>query len=217
MTTDRHVPPAAGIDTSGRGDAGAAGNARLTSTNGMLLIALLALEGVTILSVRQMITLHIYLGTLLLGPVLLKTASTLYRFARYYRGGPGYRRKGPPHPLLRLLGPFVILTSLAVLGTGIGLIVVGPNHSNLLLTLHQGSFIVWIALMTIHVLGHLREAATESWRELHPAPGDSAAKHRATRAAAIVIALVLGVGAAAALMPSASAWTNRLPGFEDRR
>lgn len=219
MASDQR-PPAPPQPRSGeqaRREAGVDGNARLTSTNGMLLIGLLALEGVTILSVRQMITLHIYLGTLLLGPVLLKTASTLYRFARYYRGAPAYRRKGPPHPVLRLIGPLVILSTLAVLGTGIGLIVVGPNRSDLLLTLHQGSFIVWIVLMTIHVLGHLREAATESWRDLRPVHGDSASKHRAARGGVIVIALVLGVGAAAALMPSASAWTNRPHGFEHAR
>jgi hypothetical protein len=26
-------------------------------------------------------------------------------------GAPGYRRKGPPAPLLRLLGPFVLITA----------------------------------------------------------------------------------------------------------
>ena len=51
-------------------------------------------------------------------PGVLKACSTIYRFARYYTGAAGYRRKGPPAPLLRLLGPFVLLTSLAVIGTG---------------------------------------------------------------------------------------------------
>ncbi len=50
---------------------GVGGNSRLTSATGIVLLALLAVEGVTILSVRQMITLHIYVGILLLGPVLL--------------------------------------------------------------------------------------------------------------------------------------------------
>ena len=104
---------------------GVEGNTRLTSATGMVLLVLLAVEGVTILSVRQMITLHIVVGVLLLGPVLLKTGSTMYRFTRYYTGAASYRRKGPPHPLLRVLGPLVILSSLALLGTGIALIVVG--------------------------------------------------------------------------------------------
>lgn len=129
---------------------GSRGDARLTANNGLLLIALLAVEGVTILNVRQMITLHKYLKILLLGPVLLKAASTVYQFARYYRGAEPYRRKGPPHPALRLLGRAVILTTLAVLGTGIGLIVTGPRPATAspLLTLHQASFIGRVVLMS---------------------------------------------------------------------
>jgi len=80
---------------------GVGGNSRLTSATGIVLLALLAVEGVTILSVRQMITLHIYVGILLLGPVLLKSGSTMYRFVRYYRGAPAYLKKGPPHPRIR--------------------------------------------------------------------------------------------------------------------
>lgn len=213
-TARASTPPA---DRDQRAAAGVEGNSRLTAATGTLLIGLLAVEGVTILSVRQMITLHMYLGILLVGPVLLKTASTLYRFARYYRGAPAYRRKGPPHPILRLIGPLVILTTLAVLGTGIGLIFTGPDHREPLLTLHQGSFIAWIALMSIHVLGHLREAATASWRELRPARADPAAKHRAIRAGVLVMALIAGVGLATALMPSVTSWTHTRVDFEHDR
>jgi len=112
MNPNRPVP------ASALRDAGVEGNARLTSTTGMLLLALLAIEGFTILNVRRLITLHVFLGILLIGPVLLKTGSTMYRFARYYTGAQPYLTKGPPHPLLRLLGPLVIVSSLTLLGTG---------------------------------------------------------------------------------------------------
>ncbi|MGI8760232.1 MAG: hypothetical protein ACR2LF_02805 [Jatrophihabitantaceae bacterium] len=207
MTTDT-AASATGSAARLRHEAGVEGNARLSASNGLLLVGLLAVEGFTVLSVRQMITLHVYLGIVLIGPVLLKTASTIYRFARYYGGVEAYRRKGPPHPLLRLLGPLVILSSLALLGTGVALIVAGPARSNLLLTLHQASFIGWVALMTVHVLGHVRSAARESWRDVRPRRGDLASRRRAVRAALVVAALVAGVGAATALMPSASAWTS---------
>lgn len=122
-TNDRVSDPA----HAGAG-AGVEGNARLTSVNAMVLLALLAVEGFTILRVRQMITLHVFLGILLIGPVLLKTGSTMYRFARYYTGSQPYLDKGPPHPLLRLFGPLVIVSSLAVLGTGVGLLTVARSH-----------------------------------------------------------------------------------------
>ncbi|SDO61245.1 hypothetical protein SAMN04515671_1487 [Nakamurella panacisegetis] len=188
---------------------GVNGNTRLTAATGMVLLVLLAVEGITILSVRQMITLHIYVGILLLGPVLLKTGSTLYRFTRYYTGTPAYVQKGPPHPLLRILGPFVILSTLALLGTGIALIFLGPQRSDLMLTLHQTAFWIWVVLMTVHVLGHLVGAATTAWTELRNRLRGPGAAGRRWRFGLLVLALVLGVGAATILLPHATTWTNR--------
>lgn len=206
--TISQVDPVADADTA----PGVDGNARLTSATGMVLLVLLAVEGVTILSVRQMITLHIFVGVLLLGPVLLKTGSTMYRFARYYTGAPSYRRKGPPHPVLRAIGPLVILSSLALLGTGIALILAGATGSGALLTAHQTCFWIWVGLMTVHVLGHLWEAAVTSWSELRRSLRGPAARRRRWRYTAIVVALVVGVGTATALLPTASSWINRPAG-----
>jgi hypothetical protein len=195
---------------------GVEGNARLTGLNGMLLLVLLAVEGATILRVRQLIGVHIYVGVLLVGPLLLKCASTGYRFVRYYAGAPQYRQKGPPQPLLRALGPFVILTTFAVLGTGIGLLTVHPGHAGLLLTAHKASFVVWFAVMTAHVLCHMRGATVESWRELRTLPADPAARRRRVRIAITALALVAGVAAATAIMPAAAPWTKDTVGFRDR-
>lgn len=200
--------PPAGPDAAD--DAGGpAGNTRLTAATGMVLLVLLAVEGVTILSVRQMLTLHVVVGSLLLGPVLLKSGSTMYRFARYYTGAAPYRRKGPPPGVLRAIGPLVILSTLALLGTGIALILVGPSGSGLLLTAHQTSFWVWVALMTVHVLGHVWEAAVLSWRELRASWAGPDARWRRWRMIAIGLALVVGVGTATALVPSAAPWNDR--------
>ena len=188
---------------------GVNGNSRLTSATGMVLLALLAVEGVTILSVRQMITLHIYVGILLLGPVVLKTGSTMYRFARYYSGAARYVKKGPPHPLLRILGPFVILSSLALLGTGITLIFLNPQHSDLMLTLHQTAFWIWVVLMTIHIAGHLVGAAGQSLAEIRNSLRGRAAAGRRWRFALIAFALVLGVGSATIWLPHAKPWTTQ--------
>ena len=97
---------------------GAEGNERLTAAAGAVLLVLFAAEGVTILSIHQLITVHFFLGMLLIGPVALKIGSVVYRFFRYYTGAPDYRRKGPPAPLLRLLGPFVLFTSVGVSAPG---------------------------------------------------------------------------------------------------
>lgn len=212
MSTNR---PVTGSALPGAG-AGVEGNARLTSTNGMVLLVLLAVEGFTILSVRRMITLHVFLGILLLGPVLLKTGSTMYRFARYYRGAPLYLAKGPPHPLLRVLGPLVIVASLTMLGTGVALIALTPAHTDLLLSAHKASVIIWFPLMTVHVLGHLREAAVKSWRELLGPTHGPPTRGRGLRFILIAVALILGVATATALMPIAAPWTTGTAGRQDR-
>jgi hypothetical protein len=132
---------------------GVEGNERLTAMTGVVLLAGFAAEGVTILALGRLLPLHFFLGMLLIGPVALKIGSTCYRFARYYRGAPPYVRKGPPAPVLRALGPVVILTSVAVLGTGVALAVAGPGPGPWLF-LHKASFVLWFGAMTIHVLAH---------------------------------------------------------------
>ena len=122
-----------------------------------MLLVLLAAEGVTILRVRQLLSPHVFIGVVLIPPVLLKVASTTWRFARYYTGAPAYRRKGAPPVLLRLLGPVVAILTLVLLFSGVGLLLVSRPWLPLLLKVHKASFVLWFGAMTIHVLGHLGE------------------------------------------------------------
>jgi hypothetical protein len=143
-----------------------------------VLLVLFAAEGMTILAVRQLLTLHFFVGMLLIGPVLLKLCATGYRFARYYTGAAEYRRKGPPAPLLRLLGPFVIVLSVAVIGTGVMLGYAGRSAGPWLF-LHKASFVLWFGAMTIHVLAY-------GWRLPRMLSGDFA--HQAGYQAHAVLA-----------------------------
>src|ERR1019366_8758433 len=86
---------------------GPEGNEQLTASIGVVLLVLL---GVTILRIGQLISVLLFVGLLLIGPVGMKMASTGYRFARYYTHDRAYRRKGPPAPGMRLLAPLVVLT-----------------------------------------------------------------------------------------------------------
>ena len=144
--------------------------------------------------------------------LLLKVGSTLYRFARYYTADERYVRRGPPHLVLRVIGPLVILSSVAVLGTGVGLLAVHPG-GGLLLSAHKASFIVWFGVMTVHVLGHLREAAISTWREV-----SQSSRRQRLRLAVLVVAVLAGVGtAAAAVLPAAAPWTQRGPAAGEHR
>ncbi len=157
----------------GRSTGGTAGNERLTAMTGAALLVLFAAEGVTILAVQRLLTLHFFIGMLLAGPAVLKISSTGYRFARYYAGAGPYVRKGPPAPLLRLLGPVVVLTSCGVIGTGVLLAFAGPRPGPWLF-LHKAFFVLWFGVMTIHVLAYLprlARLAAAGWRGGRPGPG----------------------------------------------
>jgi hypothetical protein len=124
---------------------------------GAVLLILLAVEGYTILRIGRLLTLHFFLGMLLLGPVTLKASSVIYRFARYYTGSEPYRRKGPPAPLLRVIGPVIVLLTACVFGSGIMLAVTGPGYGRPggWLELHRLSFIAWLAFTAVHVLAYV--------------------------------------------------------------
>jgi hypothetical protein len=182
---------------------GVAGNGRLTAALGALLLVLLAAEGLTIPFIGQLREEHILIGMLLLGPVVGKLASTGYRFARYYLGSAAYVSKGPPQIALRLLAPAVIFTTVALFGTGVALLIVGPNGE--LSFLHKVSFIAWFALMAVHVFGHVLELpgpAFADWRCSEPRLAGTG-----LRLAAIAAALAIGVGLVLLSFSAAGTWS----------
>ncbi len=172
---------------------GVAGNARLTGAVAVALLVLLAAEGLTIPFIGQLLGPHIFIGLLLIPPVALKLGSTGYRFARYYTHDEPYLRKGPPPAGLRVLAPGVVLTTVALFGTGVALLFTGPP-SHTLVFAHKLSFIAWVALMAIHVLGHLLELprlASADWRR--HGPREARLAGAGLRASALAGAIVLGV------------------------
>jgi hypothetical protein len=188
---------------------GPAGNEQLTSITGAILLVLLALIGVTIVRIGQLLWLHLFVGLLLIGPVTLKMASTGYRFARYYSHDPAYRRKGPPEILLRLIAPVVVLMTVVVFVSGVVLLFVGPADRGQLVLIHKVSFIVWGVFTAVHVLGHLPHMPTSlrATRRANPSlPGQQSGA--AGRWIAIASALVGGLVLAVVLIPDFAAWTG---------
>jgi len=153
---------------------GPEGNERLTALVGATLLVLFAAEGVTLLRLGRLLYWHYFLGFLLVAPVCLKIASTVYRFTRYYTRHEPYLRKGPPHPLLRIVGPFIVLSTIVVIGTGVLLGLQKQPHVYLgfsLLLLHKLSFVGWAALMTVHVLAYLPRLPQLLTADLHTGRG----------------------------------------------
>jgi hypothetical protein len=197
---------------------GTDGNERLTAAAGVLLLVLFAALGVTIVRNEQLLWLHLFLGMLLIGPVLLKLASTGYRFARYYTANPAYRRKGAPATPMRLLAPLVVLSTVVVFGSGVALLFAGPSSRGTLFPIHKLSFFAWLAVMGVHVLGHLADLPAPL-RADYGGAGEGLAglsdrrPGRDGRVLALVGMLVAGLVLAVLVIPEFGAWVNGFHGF----
>lgn len=195
---------------------GPAGNAVLTAWTGLVLLVLSVAELLTLFNVRGLLGWHVAIGALLVPPALLKTASTGWRIMRYYTGNGPYQEAGPPPTLLRLLGPLVVLTTLAVLGSGVVLILVGQttSQSDLVtlvgfritwVTLHQGAFVVWAGATGLHLLGRIVPAVrtVRGADHIGPIPG------RAIRAPLVGFVAISAIVLAVLLVHADSSWLVR--------
>jgi hypothetical protein len=184
---------------------GPLGNERLTTSTGLVLLVLLAVEALTTLALRTYLPVHIFLGLLLLPPVALKLASTGWRFLRYYSRFAPYRLGGAPRPLLRVLAPLLVASTLTLFGSGVALIAVGDGHGALR-TVHGLSFVAWGVLIVVHVVAYLRRSlrtGTSDWRRSAGLVVGASA-----RRAALGAALVAGVIVALATYPTQQAWVS---------
>jgi hypothetical protein len=180
-------------------------NARLTASVAVVLFVVLAAEGVTILRIRPLLTPHVFIGMLLVPPVLLKVGSTTWRFVRYYLGSPEYRRKGPPPMVLRLLGPVLVILTLTVFASGIALLLAPTAWRSNLLLLHKASFIIWIAAMVVHVLGHILDTARLAPRDWMPRTRRQV-KGAGLRQWTIALSLAFGLVLAVITVPEVGRW-----------
>jgi hypothetical protein len=187
--------------------AGVAGNERLTALAGAALLVLLVIELVTVPALRVLLAVHVFVGVLLAGPLVVKLGSTGYRFLRYYTGAPAFVRKGPPRLGLRLLAPLLVATTLLLVGSGIGLLVTGPILAGPLRTMHAASALLWLSLIAVHVFAYVLRALrliADDWRThaAEHAPG------RGLRLGVIISALLVGTVTAALLLPAAAPWIS---------
>jgi hypothetical protein len=198
-----------------RATGGPEGNERLTAATAAVLFLLLAAEGVTILFIRPLLSTHVFIGMLLIPPVALKTASTGWRFLRYYTGDRAYRVKGPPILPLRLLAPLVVASTVALFATGVALLVVSPGRG-FVLGLHKASFVVWLVATGLHVLAHMRRVpalATSDWRRRNRERVGGSFLRRTLVAGALVAGVILALATVRYAQPWVH-WTAAFHGHD---
>jgi hypothetical protein len=173
---------------------GSGGNEQLTAVVATLLLVLLAVESATLLDLGRWLTVHAFVGMLLIPVVALKLASTGWRLVRYYFGGEEYVRRGPPHIVLRtLVAPVTVVSTITLFATGVLLLALDQTRGPIV-GLHKASFVVWLGAMGVHVLARLPRL----WSALQlRIPG------LGLRLAAVAAALLAGFAVATLTLPVA--------------
>src|SRR5215469_12887344 len=101
LNDKRPMHPSGQTQTSERdGQSAVVGNERMTALAGAVLLVLILVELVSAVILHTLLSVHVFFGVLLAGPLVVKLGSTGYRFLRYYTGSPAFVRRGPPYPAL---------------------------------------------------------------------------------------------------------------------
>jgi hypothetical protein len=134
-------------------------NKRMTAIAGTILFVLIMAMLVITANLDQWRSEHIFVGILLCGPLVVKMGSTGYRFFRYYTKSPEFVKSGPPNILLRLLAPFLVVITILVFISGLGLAFGGHAHERLFSKIHTVSVTLWLPLLAVHIYAYIRKAA----------------------------------------------------------
>jgi len=191
------------------------GNERLTAAIGVLVLVPIAVEVATILlGVHTFMSLHVFVGLALIPPVLLKLGSTGWRFARYYTRSDAYVAHGPPRLAMRLLAPLLVAATVVLFSSGIAMGILHGHALQVARRLHGPASVTWLVVVGVHVLVYLNRALASSRRDLRSAsrPGATGATWRGY---ALATALILGILAGAATVPSQHRWVD-LQRHDDR-
>lgn len=184
------------------------GNERLTAAVGVLLLVPILTELATIvLGVHTFMSLHVFVGLALIPPVLLKLASTSWRFARYYTRSRAYVAHGPPQLAMRLLAPLLVAATVILFSSGVAMGILHGHALQIARRLHGPASVIWLVLIGVHVLVYLKRALTSSSEDLRSRTRrevQGATWRSYTLAAAVIVGLVAG----AATIPAQHRWVN---------
>lgn len=192
------------------------GNERLTAAIGLLVIVPVLVEIASVLlGVHTFMSLHVFVGLALIPAVLLKLASTGWRFARYYTRSRDYVAQGSPQIAMRLLAPLFVAATVVLFGSGVAMGLLHGHALQIARDLHGPASVTWLLLLGLHVLVYFRRA----WRS---AAEDAVRAKRIpvrgtpTRAFAVALAVVAGLALGGATVPAQHRWVDLPRDHHDR-
>ena len=185
-----------------------AGNERLTAAVGMLVLVPVLVEAATILlGVHTFMSVHVFVGLALIPAVLLKLASTGWRFARYYTRSPPYVALGPPQIVMRLLAPLFVAATVALFGSGVAMGLLHGHALQLARRVHGPSSVIWLLLLGLHVLVYLRRASRRAAEDALPARREPL-RGTTARAYAVLAVAIAGLVLGGATVSAQHRWVD---------
>jgi hypothetical protein len=186
------------------------GNKRLTAAVGVLLLAPVLLEIATVLlGVHTFMSWHVFVGIALIPLVVLKLATTGWRFVRYYTRSRAYVAHGPPQPAMRLLAPLLVVATVVLFGSGVGMGLLHGHALQVARRLHGPASVIWLLLLGLHVLVYLGRALRDTADDVRPADR-TPVRGKTARRYALTTAVVCGLVVGSALVPGRHRWVNIL-------
>jgi hypothetical protein len=184
------------------------GNERLTATVGLVLVVLTLIELATlVLGLGQLLSVHVFIGLVLIPPILLKLASTGWRFTRYYTRSEAYRLKGAPQIAMRMLAPLLVAATVVLFASGVAIGLLHGHALSIARQLHGPASVVWMIVVGLHVLVYLRRALLRAKEDVTASTRASVRGAKARLyllAGAIVAGIVVGV----ATLPAEHRWLH---------
>jgi hypothetical protein len=174
----------------------------------LTLLALAAVElGTIVLGLQQFLSLHVFVGLVLIPPIVLKLASTGWRFTRYYAGNRAYRLRGAPRLLMRALAPLLVVATLVLFGSGIAMGVLHGQSLDVARRLHGPASAMWVMLVGVHVLVYLRRALGRGREDIRE-PSRRSVRGARARTFALAAAIVAGMAVGVATLPVQHDWLH---------
>jgi hypothetical protein len=202
---------------------GVAGNTRLTSLAGVVLLALITLQVVSALFFALLTynvslpvgplydvvrPVHFFVGFMLMPLIAIKLASTGYRFGRYYTRKQAYRDAGAPPPVPRLIAPVLIGSAIILVASGVEMWSYQNQFGLPWTAIHNVAAFTFVSVVIIHIALHVRDAHRDAAADLAGVPAPSQSAAAAAPAGAITRRALIGGGIAfgAVLGAGASSW-----------
>ncbi len=178
-----------------RADASIINLSRGSALFGTALAVVFLIEVLTVPIMSHAVAWHIGVGLVAVPLLVGKLTYSSLRFIGFYRGDERYRRAGVPWFPLRVLAPFLIVTTVLVIGSGVELDVAGPTSfsATFLAPAHFLLSVVWFLLMAFHVVAYFNRAARSTIKDVTVRLTKSRPTSSRLRVTIFVVTLTIGI------------------------